>query len=113
MTERSTDDHVISDDTFEGVPFFMKVIGAGERGRHQESGSRLIRGHVAEQDSFLTTFFKKAGLTLLGRTTTPEFALGISTESELLGVTPNPWDLDVMSVGSMWGCSHCRTVLYQ
>lgn len=99
------DDQVISDDPFEGVPFLMKDIGAGERGRHQESGSRLIRGHVAEQDSFLTTFFKKAGLTLLGRTTTPEFALGISTESELLGVTPNPWDLDVMSGGSSGGAA--------
>jgi len=99
------DDQLIFDGPFDGVPFLMKDIGAGERGRHQESGSRLIRGHVAEQDSFLTTFFKKAGLTLLGRTTTPEFALGISTESELLGVTRNPWDLDVMSGGSSGGAA--------
>ena len=99
------DDKSISDGPFAGVPFLMKDIGAGERGRHQESGSRLMEGHVAEQDSFLTALFKKAGLTLLGRTTTPEFALGISTESELLGVTPNPWNIDIMSGGSSGGAA--------
>ena len=98
-------DHLIPHGPFEGVPFLMKDIGAGERGRHQESGSRLIRGHIAEQDSFLTAFFKRAGLTLLGRTTTPEFALGISTESELVGVTRNPWGLDFMSGGSSGGAA--------
>jgi len=49
-----------------------------------------MKGYVADKDSFLTTLFKKAGLTLLGRTTTPEFALGISTESALMGATRNP-----------------------
>ncbi|BDZ68255.1 amidase [Methanobacterium ferruginis] len=99
------DDQTISDGPFAGVPFLMKDIGAGEKGRYQESGSRLMKGHVAEQDSFLTELFKKAGLTLLGRTTTPEFALGISTESELVGVTYNPWDLDVMGGGSSGGAA--------
>ena len=95
----------ISDGPFSGVPFLMKDIGAGEMGRHQESGSRLIQGNVTDKDSFLTTLFKEAGLTLLGRTTTPEFALGISTESELLGVTCNPWNPDTMSGGSSGGAA--------
>jgi amidase len=62
-----------------------------------------MKGHVADHDSFLTALFKKAGLTLLGRTTTPEFALGISTESVLTGATRNPWNLDKMSGGSSGG----------
>jgi len=101
------DDQKISDGPFSGVPFLMKDIGASEGGRLQESGSKLMQGHVAVNDSFLTTFFKNAGLTLLGRTTTPEFALGISTESELVGVTNNPWNLDIMSGGSSGGAAAC------
>jgi amidase len=94
---------MIPADPFAGVPFLMKDIGAGEGGRHQEMGSRLMKGHVADKDSFLTTLFKNAGLTLLGRTTTPEFALGISTESVLTGATRNPWNLEAMAGGSSGG----------
>ena len=81
----------------------MKDIGAGEGGRLQESGSRLMKGHVVDKDSFLTSLFKRAGLTIMGRTTTPEFALGVSTESELMGATRNPWNLDTTCGGSSGG----------
>jgi amidase len=97
------DNQIISSGPFAGVPFLMKDIGAPDGGRLQESGSRLMKGFVAEKDSFLTERFKKAGLALLGRTTTPEFALGISTESALTGATSNPWSLDVMCGGSSGG----------
>lgn len=97
------DDHAISAGPFPGVPFLMKDIGASEGGRHQECGSRLMKGHVADHDSFLTALFKKAGLILLGRTSTPEFALGISTESVLTGATRNPWNLETMAGGSSGG----------
>jgi len=97
------DDNAISTGPFAGVPFLMKDIGAGESGRHQEMGSRLMKGHVADKDSFLTDLFKKAGLTLLGRTTTPEFAMGISTESVLTGATRNPWNLETIVGGSSGG----------
>jgi len=62
-----------------------------------------MKGHVVDKDSFLTDRFKKAGLTLLGRTTCPEFAMGISTESVLTGATRNPWDLGKMAGGSSGG----------
>lgn len=88
---------------FAGVPFLMKDVGAGEGGRVQDSGSRLMKGHIVDKDPFLTERFKKAGLTLLGRTTCPEFAMGISTESVLTGATRNPWDLDKMVGGSSGG----------
>ena len=106
------DDQLIPTSPFAGVPFLMKDIGAGEGGRLQESGSRLMKGHVMDKDSSLTTLFKNAGLTLMGRTTTPEFALGVSTESALLGVTRNPWRLDIMCGGSSGPCKclrPCRT----
>ena len=97
------DDRVIPAGSFAGVPFLMKDIGAGEGGRLQESGSRLMKGHVVDKDSFLTSLFKRAGLTIMGRTTTPEFALGVSTESELMGATRNPWNLDTTCGGSSGG----------
>ncbi len=59
------DDRAIPAGPFAGVPFLMKDIGAGESGQRQEMGSRLMKGHVADTDSFLTALFKKAGLTLL------------------------------------------------
>ncbi len=96
-------DHAISAGPFAAVPFLMKDIGAGEGGRRQEMGSRLMKGHVSDTDSFLTALFKKAGLALLGRTTTPEFALGISTESALTGTTCNPWNLETIAGGSSGG----------
>jgi amidase len=97
------DDRMMSAGPFAGVPFLMKDIGGGESGRFQESGSRLMKGHIVDKDSFLTTRFKAAGLTIMGRTTTPEFALGVSTESELMGATRNPWDLDTSCGGSSGG----------
>jgi amidase len=101
------DDRVVPDGPFAGVPFLMKDVGSGEGGRVQESGSRLMKGHVVDKDSYLTERFKKAGLTLMGRTTCPEFAMGISTESFLTGATRNPWDLDKMVGGSSGGAAAC------
>jgi amidase len=88
---------------FAGVPFLMKDLGAGEAGRRQDNGSRLLKGHVVERDAFLTERFRRAGLTLLGRTTCPELGMGISTESVLTGATRNPWDTDMMAGGSSGG----------
>lgn len=62
-----------------------------------------MKGHVVDNDSYLTERLKKAGLTLLGRTTTPEFALGISTESVMTGANRNPWNLETMVGGSSGG----------
>jgi amidase len=101
------DECAIPNGLFGGVPFLMKDIGAGEAGRLQEWGSRLMKGHVVDNEAFLTTRFKKAGLTLMGRTTTPEFALGVSAESELMGSTRNPWNLDLICGGSSGGSGAC------
>ncbi len=91
---------------FLGVPFLLKDLGAAEAGQTREQGSRLLRGYVFKKgDSFLVQRFKAAGLTLLGRAATPEFALSSSTESLLTGATRNPWNLDLMAGGSSGGAA--------
>jgi len=88
---------------FAGVPFLMKDLGAAEKGKLQECGSRLMKGHVSDKDSFLTTRFRQTGLTILGRATTPEFGFAPTTESILQGLTRNPWNLELLAGGSSGG----------
>src|SRR5579862_7808028 len=45
------DDLVVPGGPFAGVPFLMKDVGSGEGGRIQNSGSRLMKGHVVDKDS--------------------------------------------------------------
>jgi amidase len=90
---------------FAGVPFLRKDLGASEAGRLKESGSRLAAGFIPEHDSFLTSYFKDAGLVFMGRSTTPEMGFSSSTESVLHGATRNPWDLNLSAGGSSGGAA--------
>lgn len=91
------------DGPFAGVPFLMKDLGPTLRGRLQEAGSLLMRGHRPAADAFLTTKMRTAGLNLLGRTTTPEFGVCSSAENPAVYVTRNPWNLDYTTCGSSAG----------
>ncbi len=91
--------------SFAGVPFLRKDLGASERGRLQELGSRLFKGYIPQKDSFLMTRFKKAGLLTLGRSTVPELGISGQTETILQGITRNPWSLDRMAGGSSGGAA--------
>lgn len=99
------DDQTMPTGPFAGVPLLLKDLGAGEQGQHQAWGSRLCQGYVVAQDAFLTTRFRQAGFTLLGRTTTPEMGLSSTTESVLTGATRNPWNLATRAGGSSGGAA--------
>ncbi|MES2718653.1 MAG: amidase [Pseudomonadota bacterium] len=88
---------------FAGVPFLMKDLGPTMAGRLQEMGSRFMQGNRATEDSFLTGQMRRAGLNLVGRTTTPEFGVCSSAENPALYVTRNPWDLAYTTLGSSAG----------
>jgi amidase len=90
---------------FCGVPFLLKDLGATLAGTATTMGSRLFAGNVAAADSALTAAYKGAGLSILGKTNTPEFGLWPTTESELLGVCRNPWDLARTPGGSSGGAA--------
>lgn len=91
------------DGPFAGLPFLMKDLGPTLKGRLQEMGSLMMRGNRAAEDTFLTTQLRKAGLNLIGRTTTPEFGVCSSAENPAVYVTRNPWNTDYTTCGSSAG----------
>jgi amidase len=88
---------------FAGVPYLMKDLGPTLKGRLQEMGSLLMRDHRAAADSFLAGRIRKAGLNVIGRSTTPEFGVCSSAENPAVYVTRNPWDTDYTTCGSSAG----------
>ncbi|MEY3765195.1 MAG: hypothetical protein RLZ03_154, partial [Pseudomonadota bacterium] len=86
-----------------GVPFLMKDLGPTLQGRLQEMGSLFMRGNRAQADTHLTQQFRRAGLNLMGRTTTPEFGVCSSAENPAVYVTRNPWDTRYTTCGSSAG----------
>lgn len=88
---------------FAGVPFLMKDLGPTLKGRLQEQGSLFMRGNRPTQDAWLTRQMRRAGLNLMGRTTTPEFGVCSSAENPAICVTRNPWNTDYTTCGSSAG----------
>ena len=87
---------------FAGVPYLMKDLGPTLKGRLQEFGSLLMQGHRPAEDSFLTGQIRRAGLNIIGRTTTPEFGVCSAAENAL-HVTRNPWNTAYTTNGSSAG----------
>lgn len=90
---------------FAGVPFLLKDLGTAQAGRPQTCGSRLLRGRVVRDTGALARRFAELGLVTLGRSATPEFALSLSTESQLYGSAKNPWDPTRLAGGSSGGAA--------
>lgn len=74
-----------------GVPILIKDY-LDEAGLPATQGSRLLRAHVAAADAPYAVAIRDAGLVSIGRSTVPEFAGSVSTESLLTGATRNPWN---------------------
>jgi amidase len=89
-----------------GVPIFLKDLGSGLKGRKQESGAKLWKGHVAAATDPTVVNYLRAGLIPIGRSTTPEFGMTFDTATDYLGgvkVTRNPWNLERTPGGSSGG----------
>jgi Asp-tRNA(Asn)/Glu-tRNA(Gln) amidotransferase A subunit family amidase len=86
-----------------GVPYLIKDLECDVAGLPTTNGSRLFADHVAGRDSTLVTRLRAAGVLIVGKTNTPEFGLGTTTESALHGPARNPWRTDHSAGGSSGG----------
>src|SRR3954453_730714 len=87
---------------FSGVPFLLKDLELLE-GTRTTSGASIYKDYVADHTGTLAQRFLSTGVTIFGKSSSPEFGLMPTTESRLFGPTRNPWNLAHSSGGSSGG----------
>ena len=94
-----------------GVPFLAKDMNIDVAGLHLTASCRwLSELPAATVDAPLAQRWRAAGLSILGRPNTPEFAGEFVPEPTWRGATRNPWDLTRSPGGSSGGAAAALAV---
>ena len=87
-----------------GLPIAIKDMEP-VKGMRTTKGSPIFKDWIPDFDTLMVERFRAHGLTIIGKTNTPEFALGSQTFNTLFGATKNPWDVTKTCGGSSGGAA--------
>lgn len=85
-----------------GVPIGLKDLVAVS-GVRMTAGSKIMAGHIADEDAEVVRRFRAAGAVITGKLNMHEFAYGATGINPHYGSARNPWNTDRITGGSSSG----------